>query len=193
MGGTLTYGAIVVREDGVFRPIATFDLHQTGPVKREPLAQGEELKEPLLLMINQTDRSDPEPKASLYLPIFKSSKPIAYLYLEAESSVNYFTPESLQEIQTLSNLLALCVDQYQLRRVATVDKLTKALTRRAYEAEVQELIERTKRTQDTFSLILYDLDFFKKVNDTFGHEYFALMNPSIHSLDPPVHVMIPLV
>lgn len=24
-------------------------------------------------------------------------------------------------------------------------------------------------------------------------EYFALMNPSIHSLDPPVHVMIPLV
>lgn len=53
--------------------------------------------------------------------------------------------------------------------LARTDYLTKALNRRAFIERLQEEFERTKRTQQGFAMILVDIDFFKCVNDEFGH------------------------
>src|SRR5699024_1527421 len=49
--------------------------------------------------------------------------------------------------------------------LAAIDGLTKIFNRRKFNLIIERLFE--KETQ--FSLILLDIDFFKKVNDTYGH------------------------
>ena len=50
-----------------------------------------------------------------------------------------------------------------------MDFLTKIANRRAFETRLTEEFERTKRYNSIFTLIMVDIDHFKKVNDVYGH------------------------
>jgi len=50
------------------------------------------------------------------------------------------------------------------------DPLTGIYNRRYFEKRLKEEIKRANRTGRTFSLIMFDLDDFKKINDIHGHE-----------------------
>ncbi len=56
-----------------------------------------------------------------------------------------------------------------VRTYAMIDELTKAYTRRSFEDTIASKINLYRQTGVGFSLILYDIDHFKKVNDTYGH------------------------
>jgi diguanylate cyclase (GGDEF)-like protein len=53
---------------------------------------------------------------------------------------------------------------------ATTDGLTGLMNRRAFDGRLAEGIANTARHHEPLSLVLLDLDFFKRTNDTFGHE-----------------------
>lgn len=57
-----------------------------------------------------------------------------------------------------------------LSEKVTRDALTGLLNRRAFNERLQEEIDRSTRYGDRFALILLDIDHFKTVNDTFGHD-----------------------
>jgi diguanylate cyclase (GGDEF)-like protein len=76
---------------------------------------------------------------------------------------------STSEIDILSGLGQMVVDQIELRRVAMTDPLTGALTRRGFDVEIGRELQRSRRTRRAFSLIVVDVDHFKSVNDRFGH------------------------
>ena len=57
----------------------------------------------------------------------------------------------------------------ELRRLATTDSLTGINNRRNFMELVQKEINRSNRYEHPFSLIMLDIDLFKKVNDTYGH------------------------
>jgi len=57
----------------------------------------------------------------------------------------------------------------QLLVLATKDPLTGAGNRRGLDAKLAEVVNSFKRTGTSSSLILLDLDHFKKVNDLYGH------------------------
>lgn len=59
--------------------------------------------------------------------------------------------------------------QEQLHELATTDPLTGLLNRRAFEVFYDREVARCVRTNDKVSLLLMDLDFFKKINDKHGH------------------------
>ncbi len=50
------------------------------------------------------------------------------------------------------------------------DHLTGLLTRRAYNDEIKRIESSYKRHNTQYAVVFFDLDFFKKVNDTYGHE-----------------------
>lgn len=54
-------------------------------------------------------------------------------------------------------------------RQSITDSLTDIYNRRFFMQMLEKEIERTKRNGKSFSLIMFDLDHFKKINDNFGH------------------------
>ncbi|MDY6823287.1 MAG: diguanylate cyclase [Thermodesulfobacteriota bacterium] len=58
----------------------------------------------------------------------------------------------------------------KLRDLNTRDSLTGIRNRRYFESRLQEEVQRHQRYGTTLSLIMIDIDFFKKINDTYGHQ-----------------------
>ncbi len=63
------------------------------------------------------------------------------------------------------------VNRYQgrLEVMATTDSLTGLFNRRYFMTHVEKELSRAERTERTLSLVLLDVDRFKRINDTFGH------------------------
>lgn len=59
--------------------------------------------------------------------------------------------------------------QLKLVQLATIDDLTQLCNRRYFFERFNQEMERAKRYQRPLSCIILDLDYFKQVNDTFGH------------------------
>ncbi len=58
----------------------------------------------------------------------------------------------------------------QLRQLALRDELTRLLNRREFQRILTEEWDRSMRFKRPFSLIMVDIDYFKKINDTHGHQ-----------------------
>lgn len=51
-----------------------------------------------------------------------------------------------------------------------MDTLTEVYNRYSLNQKIDAEISRVKRYNGTFALMMFDIDFFKNVNDTYGHE-----------------------
>lgn len=60
-------------------------------------------------------------------------------------------------------------DLHKTYKLATTDGLTGLYNHRYFQEKMVNKIETAKRKEDSFSLLLIDIDFFKKFNDTYGH------------------------
>lgn len=65
---------------------------------------------------------------------------------------------------------ALTIELGQVSELIYQDHLTGALNRRGMDEAFKREFARAKRGQTNISIALLDIDHFKKVNDTFGHE-----------------------
>lgn len=59
--------------------------------------------------------------------------------------------------------------QRELERLATTDQLTGCLNRRSFLAGMQRELKRSIRHRQAFSVLLLDIDHFKRVNERYGH------------------------
>jgi len=57
----------------------------------------------------------------------------------------------------------------EVSRVARTDGLTGLSNRRAFDEQLRDLIARSERRGTPLSLVIFDLDHFKRINDQFGH------------------------
>lgn len=57
----------------------------------------------------------------------------------------------------------------EIHILATTDSLTGIVNRREFSSILANEVERARRYGVPLSLVMYDLDYFKRVNDTFGH------------------------
>lgn len=59
---------------------------------------------------------------------------------------------------------------FENRRLATIDPLTDTLNRRTFDSFVGIEIERARRNQRPYALMMIDIDHFKQLNDRHGHQ-----------------------
>jgi diguanylate cyclase (GGDEF)-like protein/PAS domain S-box-containing protein len=70
-----------------------------------------------------------------------------------------------QRVLTLAEQMAVVIDNMALEKLSIFDDLTKLYNARYFREKMDELTA----NQPQLTLILMDIDFFKKVNDTYGH------------------------
>jgi len=58
-----------------------------------------------------------------------------------------------------------------LRRIANTDQLTGLHNRRGFDAAVETTISANRLPAPTLSVLMIDIDFFKMLNDRFGHDF----------------------
>lgn len=61
-------------------------------------------------------------------------------------------------------------DKKFIEQLSITDELCKLYNRRFFNTKIEEEINRAKRENDYFSLLIIDIDYFKEYNDTYGHQ-----------------------
>lgn len=96
-----------------------------------------------------------------------------------EGAVGYLSKNNLSQ-EKLVNTIDAALDKWtqlqqaradkkELERLANSDSLTGLYNRQAILDKLCELINRAKRYEENFSLSMLDIDYFKRVNDRYGH------------------------
>jgi diguanylate cyclase (GGDEF)-like protein len=133
----------------------------------------------------------------LGVPLFFEDKKFGAIYLvfskeRGKEKLNLSEDEK-SFIETLRHHLSLIIEKQRLFEQAITDGLTRLYLRRFFLATLEKEINRSKRYQLEVSVLLLDIDHFKKFNDTYGHQAgdFVLRETaqrimeSIRSVDTP--------
>jgi diguanylate cyclase (GGDEF)-like protein len=108
----------------------------------------------------------------LILPLLVREDPVGTLALAARRP-EAFGATVRPTLQVLSNQLAVALANAEsvrrLEQLATTDGLTGCLNKRAFLDELAKRLKVAERFGKRLSLIVTDIDHFKRVNDTYGH------------------------
>ena len=105
---------------------------------------------------------------------------IAYLFISyyAMELYNLWIPVVLPIIAIMAAFALSFLAKYLMKardfeyqyKLATIDGLTELYNHRYFQDTLRKQIDIARRYNQAFSLIIVDIDFFKKFNDTYGHQ-----------------------
>jgi len=78
-------------------------------------------------------------------------------------------PLSVIAYRSLCLLQALASQNAQLQKLVDTDQLTGVSSRQHFVETLQQELEVAQRQQSPLALVLFDIDFFKRINDGYGH------------------------
>ncbi len=108
-------------------------------------------------------------KDMLFLPLVAREKFLGFVLIEQKTKLKKFNNYSLSLLQNLTSHISLALHNIQLYELAITDGLTKLYIHRYFITRLEQEVRRAKRYGTIFSLLMLDIDYFKKVNDTYGH------------------------
>lgn len=91
-------------------------------------------------------------------------------YLSAPVELNEMEARLKTQIRRKKYQDALRANYQQSISMAITDSLTGLYNRHYLDAHIQNIFNQLFQTQKHFSLMMLDMDFFKPVNDTYGHD-----------------------
>ena len=75
----------------------------------------------------------------------------------------------LISVGVVIDITTLHITQQKLLEQTYIDDLTKLNNRKSYNEKIKQLLSQHNRYKTPFSIIMYDIDDFKQINDTYGH------------------------
>ena len=105
----------------------------------------------------------------MIVPLRTDKGSIGILLLPANGSGGAYALSDLQYITRIVRFASISIENASLFRQATTDRMTGLYSHHFFEKTLDEELERARRYKSTFSLVMFDIDHFKKFNDTYGH------------------------
>ena len=125
-----------------------------------------------MLLGKEMDYVFTDMKSKIIIPLVFDKKLIGGICFYTRSDADYASFRYFDIM--ISELLAIFKMKYQYTEkefMSVLDGLTGLYNRRQFELGLEQEFNRTKRHPADFSLAMLDIDFFKKVNDTYGHQF----------------------
>ena len=112
----------------------------------------------------------PDKKIGLF-PLISENKLLGCIV--TKSTDNILSEKEIEYLEQLSSQAATTINRAnvyaEILKHATLDALTGFYNRRQLEERVKQEVSGAKRQKRNLCAIMTDIDFFKKINDTYGH------------------------
>ena len=105
----------------------------------------------------------------LIVPLKGKDKLNGIIVLGERINSESFTPEEKEYLMHIASLAAIAIHNAYLYEVATTDMVTKLKSRLFFQTSLTEERERALKNNAPLSLVMFDIDHFKDLNDKYGH------------------------
>src|SRR5207244_1933886 len=113
-----------------------------------------------------------ETQSEMCVPLIFFGEKLGVLALD-RASHDAFDQDEIQPLESVADICAAAIQNAnyfeRMKQLAYVDGLTGIFNRRYFEMRIAEELERASRFMGRMSVIMVDIDHFKRLNDEFGH------------------------
>jgi diguanylate cyclase (GGDEF)-like protein len=113
-----------------------------------------------------------ETKSEMCVPLIFFGEKLGVMALDC-NRLNAFEQSDVQPLESVADICAAAIANARhfetTQQLAYLDGLTGIFNRRFFEMRIREELERSQRYNTSLSVVMLDIDYFKKLNDEFGH------------------------
>jgi diguanylate cyclase (GGDEF)-like protein len=134
---------------------------------------------PMLRTLNEIDKARWFPwvasvESCAMLPLLRENTIIGSLHMGSASRTRFTPDKAVDFMARLASIVSVClengVNHEHLRRLSLIDMLTRVKNRRSFDQDLSRELSRAVRNMQPLSCLFIDVDHFKKVNDSHGHQ-----------------------
>lgn len=117
---------------------------------------------------------EPDAPVMMAIPMYSRDRVVGVLAVYRDDEGHVFLPEDLDTVVFLAEQGGVAIENVQLhdeaKRLSLMDGLTGTWNRRFFQMQFRQVLATATRFERPFSILMLDLDNFKEVNDTYGHQ-----------------------
>jgi len=112
-------------------------------------------------------------QSMLLAMVYRGDRMCGLLGIQVTAAINPWVPQKVHTAELMANLFGSALTRSELLHSLTYqavhDQLTGLYNRHKLDSFMDQEVARCTRYGSTFSLVIFDLDHFKSINDRFGH------------------------
>lgn len=122
------------------------------------------------------NRSRYRTKSFVSIPLKAGSRTIGVINISDKITGEVFSEDDLQILLSFAYYASIALERGEyyrmtedLKKISVTDSLTELFNRRYFQERLFEEMERSRRHNEPFSILMIDIDDFKAINDRYGH------------------------
>ncbi len=147
--------------------------------KRVPIIVNDVSKNPHYINASESTKSE------IAVPLIREKRLLGVLDLESNRK-NRFTEDDKKILQAVADEISVAIENAllyeEMKKLAERDELTGLYNYRAFRKELEKEVSRSLRYGKVFSLVMFDIDYFKNYNDNNGHDMGNVVLHSVGSI-----------
>jgi len=119
-------------------------------------------------------KQEKKPVSVAIIPLRRRGKYLGSLNFGSYTPNRFINDMATDFIEHMVSVVSICLENNlnfeMMRRTSLIDTLTGVNNRRFLEQRIGEEVDRSQRNGEPLSCLFLDIDHFKQVNDTYGHQ-----------------------